>query len=189
MLTLQRRHSPKCPDRNKGPNYLKCRGQCPLRVGGTADGPGRVRLSLKTRDLQRAARKLTEMEDRLSGKPRKPLRDALQAFQAQYEQNAEETKRRYRRLLQYFSDFCSTSSLIYVDQINVESLDRYALERGKLMSWIKDVELLRQFFEFCRDREWTAKNPARALRIPKAQEPRDVVPYKARRDCENHLRV
>ena len=32
-----------------------------------------MRLSLKTRDLQRAARKLTEMEDRLSGKPRNHL--------------------------------------------------------------------------------------------------------------------
>jgi hypothetical protein len=30
MLTLQRRHSQKCPQRNRGPNYLKCRGGCSL---------------------------------------------------------------------------------------------------------------------------------------------------------------
>jgi integrase len=46
-----------------------------------------------------------------------------------------------------------------------------------MRSWIKDVELLRQFFEFCRDREWTANNPARAMKIPRKQEANDVVPY------------
>src|ERR1700722_15733667 len=66
MLTLQRRHSPKCPDRNRGPNYLKCRGRCLLRACGTTDDGQRMRLSLKTRDLQRAARRLIEIEDRMS---------------------------------------------------------------------------------------------------------------------------
>jgi integrase len=32
-------------------------------------------------------------------------------------------------------------------------------------------------FEFCRDREWTTKNPARALKVPRMQEANDVVPY------------
>jgi len=177
MLILQRRHSPKCPDRNRGPNYLKCRGCCLLRACGTTSDGRRRRVSLKTRDLQRAARKLTEMEDRLSGKPRKAILDAVKAFQVQHEQNADETKRRYKRLLHYFTDFCVDDSLVYLDQIDVEALDRYALLRCKLRSWIKDVELLRQLFEFCRDREWTAKNPARALKVPRTREANDVVPY------------
>jgi hypothetical protein len=54
MLTLQRRHSSKCRDRKKGPNFLKCRGHCSIRICGTQNGQ-RVRMSLKTRDLQRAA--------------------------------------------------------------------------------------------------------------------------------------
>ena len=177
MLILQRRHSPKCPDHNKGPNYLKCRGGCLLRACGTTSDGKRKRLSLKTRDLQRAARKLTEMEDRLSGKPRKTVIDAVKAFQAQHEHNAQETKRRYKRLLCYFTDFCAKESLTYLDQIDVESLDRYAILRCKIRSWIKDVELLRQLFEFCRDREWMGKNPARALKIPRTREANEVVPY------------
>ena len=136
-----------------------------------------MRLSLKTRDLQRAARKLTEMEDRLSGKPRKPVLDAVKAFEAQHERNADETKRRYKRILRYFTDFCARSGLVYLEHIDVEILDQYALPRCKMRSWVKDVELLRQFFEFCRDREWTAKNPARALKIPRMQDANDVVPY------------
>jgi site-specific recombinase XerD len=134
-------------------------------------------MSLKTHDLQRAARKLTQMEDRLSGKPRKPVLEALKAFAGQHEHNADETKRRYKRILRYFTDFCVKNSVVYVEQVDVEMLDRYAQPRCKMRSWVKDVELLRQFFEFCRDREWTAKNPARALKIPRMHEANDVVPY------------
>jgi hypothetical protein len=160
MLTLQRRHSPKCPDRDRGPNHLKCRGSCLLRVCGTRADGKRIRLSLKTRDLQRAARRLTEIEDRMSGKPRKPILDAVDSFKVQHEGNGAETKRRYGRLLRYFTDFCDRDSLTYVDQVDVEAMDRYAPSRNKMKSWTKDVELLRQFFEFCRDRSWTTTNPA-----------------------------
>ena len=65
----------------------------------------RVRLSLKTRDLQRAARRLTEIEDRVSGKPRKTIVDAAGAFQAQHEGKAPETKRKYKRILGFLLDF------------------------------------------------------------------------------------
>jgi site-specific recombinase XerD len=46
-----------------------------------------------------------------------------------------------------------------------------------MRSWVKEVELLRQLFEFCRVREWTAKNPARVLKIPRTTEANNVVPY------------
>jgi site-specific recombinase XerD len=143
-----------------------------------ADDGRRMRLSLKTRDLQRAARRLTEMEDRISGKPRKKVTDAVVAFQAQHEGNADETKRRYQRLLRYFAEFCASRPWTYVDQVDVEAMDLYAQLRSKLKSWVKDVELLRQFFDFCRDRDWVSRNPARALKIPRRlQDANDVVPY------------
>lgn len=145
MLTLQRRHSPKCPDQDRGPNYLKCRGGCLLRACGTTADGRRMRRSLKTRDLKRAARRLTEIEDRMSGKPRKPILDAVDSFKVQHEGNGAETKRSYGRLLRYFTDFCTRDSLTYVDQVDVEAMDRYAPSRNKMKSWTKDVELLRQF--------------------------------------------
>src|SRR5207244_2188107 len=61
--------------------------------------------------------------------------------------------------------------------IDVEAMDRFAPSRNQMKSWRKDVELLRQFFEFCRDRDWSSKNPARSLKIPKLDETDDVVPY------------
>jgi integrase len=117
------------------------------------------------------------MEGRLSGKPRKPVLDAVKAFEAHHDHNADETKRRYKRVLRYFTDFCATIDLVYVDQINLETLDRYALPRCKMRSWVKEVELLRQLFEFCRDREWTAKNPAKCLKVPRILEANEVLPY------------
>jgi integrase len=135
-------------------------------------------VSLKTRDLQRAARRLVEMEDRVSGRPRKPILEAMTAFQVQHEANAAETKRRYKRTLGYFTEFCASTSLTYLDQTDVEAMDKYAPSRNKMKSWTKDVELLRQFFEFCRDRGWILTNPAKALKIPRrTQEANDVVPY------------
>jgi site-specific recombinase XerD len=138
----------------------------------------RVRLSLKTRDLQRAARRLTEIEDRVSGKPRKTISDAVSAFQAQHQGKASETKRKYKRILGFLAQFCTSASIHYLDRVNVETMDRYTLWRAKGgWAWIKEVELLTQFFEFCRDREWTAKNPARSLKRPRMIEANNIVPY------------
>jgi integrase len=65
-----------------------------------------------------------------------------------------------------------------VDQVGVESMDRYTVVRAKSgWAWIKEVELLTQFFEFCRDREWTTKNPARSLKRPRMIEANNIVPY------------
>ena len=179
MLTLQRRHRPTCPDSRKGPNYLKCRGHCPLRISGMVDGK-RIRESLKTRDLQRAARKLTELEDRRSGVARKSIGDAIDAFHGQHAANALETQRKYRRILKYLKEFCATEGIKYVDRVDAEAMDRYATWRRKInWTWIKEIELLRQFFEFCRDREWTTRNPAKCLKRPILRQANDVVPYTA----------
>jgi site-specific recombinase XerD len=176
MLTLQRRHSQKCPDRNKGPNYLKCRGHCALRICGVANGK-RVRTSLRTRDLQRAARRLAEMEDAV-GRPRKSLSEAIDAFHAQHADHASETRRKYKRVLKYLSEYCKRESIGFVEGIFVETMDGYALWRNKTnWTWIKEIEILRQFFNFCIDREWTRKNPARALKRPRLLEANDVEPF------------
>jgi site-specific recombinase XerD len=65
-------------------------------------------------------------------------------------------------------------------------MDRYSQFRNKTnWTWIKEIELLRQFFEFCRDREWTTKNPGRSLRRPVMREANDVVPYTREENCKD----
>jgi site-specific recombinase XerD len=138
----------------------------------------RVRTSLKTRDIRRAARRLAEMDEEAVGRPRKTLGDAINAFHAQHAEHAQETKRKYKRVLAYLAEYCGSQQLRYVDQIIVEGMDGYALWRSKTnWTWIKEIEILRQFFAFCIDREWTHKNPAKALKRPRLQEANDVQPY------------
>jgi site-specific recombinase XerD len=138
----------------------------------------RVRRSLKTRDLQRAVRRLSEMEEEALGRPRKLVTEAVDAFQAQHAEHAPETRRKYKRVLACLTHYCTPESLRFVDQITVENLDGYALWRNKTnWTWIKEIEILRQFFEFCRDREWTRTNPAKTLKRPRLLEANDVVPF------------
>lgn len=138
----------------------------------------RVRKSLKTRDLRRAARRLAEMEEESLNRPRKTLGDAIKAFHDQHVGLAAETNRKYERVIGYFNEYCERESLRYVNQISVENLDGYARWRDKTnWTWIKEVEILRQFFNFCIEREWTSRNPAKALKRPRLLEANDVKPY------------
>src|ERR1700694_3654130 len=144
MLTIQRRHSKKCPDRNhqNGPNFLACRGHCLLRICGMLNGK-RVRKSLNTRDLRRAARRMAEMEEEALVRPRMSLQEAVDAFHAQHGAHASETKRKYVRVLDYLCKYCTVEWLRYVNQIRFESLDGYALWRNKTnWTWIKEIEIL-----------------------------------------------
>jgi hypothetical protein len=92
----------------------------------------RVRISLKTCDSQRGARRLVELDDRIAGKPRKTIVDSVTAFHAQHEDKGGETKRKYKRILQFLSDCCSSGSIRYLDQVEVESMDRYTLWRARV---------------------------------------------------------
>jgi len=138
----------------------------------------RLRVSLKTRDLRRAARRLAEMEQQSFVRARKRLSAAIEAFHAVEGGRAEETRRKYTRLLNYLADYCTRHSIEYLDQVSVEALDGYSRGRAKEnWTWLKELELLRQFFNFCIDREWTTKNPAKKLRRPQLFEANDVEPY------------
>src|SRR5947209_2272710 len=61
MSKIYRRHVPTCSHRHKGRSYMNCR--CPLWAEITDEG-NRQRQSLKTRNLQRALKKLAELETR-----------------------------------------------------------------------------------------------------------------------------
>ncbi len=171
---LQRRHSAKCRHRHRGPNFTKCR--CPVWASGIVDNK-RVRFALKTRDLRRAAHRLVQKEQQGSARPRQRLAAAVEAFLAFHEGRGDETKRKYKRLLGYLLDYCSEHNVEFLDQV-AEVIDGYDRARAKQnWTWTKEVELLRQFFNFCVDREWMTKNPAKRLSRPRLREANDVTPY------------
>ena len=66
-----------------------------------------------------------------------------------------------------------------VDEVGVEDLDAYRKSRGEIagLTWLKEIEILRQFFQFCTVRNWTDSNPATGVEKPKNLKPSEVVPY------------
>jgi site-specific recombinase XerD len=176
-LTPQRRHSPKCPHRGKGPNFLKCR--CKLRAVGYDDEGRRIRKSLKTRDLARAWRLLAQFgRTRELEPPRKRIAQAIAAFEEQKANKAPETKRKYRRVLGVLRSYCERRGLEFLPQVTIEALDPYVIERRKATAtWLKEIEILRQFFKFCEKRKWIDENPAADIERPSLPERDEIVPY------------
>jgi site-specific recombinase XerD len=138
----------------------------------------RIRKSLKTRDLGRAARRLAQIEEEGLSRPRKVLQEAVEAYHAHHAAKAPDTKRKYRRVLGSLAEYCKQQSLRHVDEVGVGAMDGYSVGRSKEnWTWIKEIEVLREFFYFCMDREWTTKNPAKALKRPCLLEANDVEPF------------
>src|SRR5260370_32134800 len=147
-MILQRRHTKKCLDRDKGLNFLKCRGRCPFRISGTGENGKGVRETLKVGDYERAMRRFNEFTS-LPQVPDKPIADAVEAYMGQHSCSADETKRKYRRILSYMAGFAADRGITTVRAVKLEVLAEYRLWRGKA-GWtqVKETEMLPPVFSF-----------------------------------------
>lgn len=181
QLTIQRRHSSGCPDKHKGPDFLKCRKSCKLRVVGYDAAGNRVRESLGTRDLTRATKLFTQRLESWAkpAPPAKTVDDAIAAFNEKKSNKATETVRKYRRVMGFLSAYCTRSGLVAVSEVTLETLDGYILERRReSATWLKEVEILRSFFAFCFKRHWCEENPAEGIERPTyRKDESEIVPY------------
>jgi integrase len=198
MLNLYRRHRKTCEHRAEGVEYLKC--GCPITCRGVDANGKHIRLSLKTCDMQRALRRVEQLErpnaqrsDLIpcaqpgcnirveSGrceKHRKLIPEAIQAFHDSNPDIGRGTKRSYKRTLQYLEAHASASKLVYIDQIEPGDIDRYRATRSIMgTTWTKELGTLRGFFGFCVDRNWTVRNPASKVKTPKNIKPAEKEPY------------
>src|SRR5690242_14287574 len=181
MLALWRRHEIDCPHKKHGRSAVKC--QCPIWCDGEIGGR-RIRHSLKTRDWARAGRRLAELEERLNKealgeapKKRQRLKDATAAFLGQC-QIGSSTEKKYKRVMNFLVEFGEARGVDYLDQWKLAVLDEYKQTRPLCpLSWQKELQLLRTFFEFCLDREWIERNPAKKMRMPPDPKPKPRQPY------------
>jgi integrase len=63
-------------------------------------------------------------------------------------------------------------------QLGVEHLD--AFRAGRKISpttALKELQTLRQFFDFCLERHWIESNPAKKIKLPRNIRPEEIVPY------------
>ena len=170
-LYLVRHHSGKCPHKDKGQKFLSCK--CPLGIDGTLNGR-RLRRSLRTRNLDKAYRKLAEI-DRPDYREPKSLSEAIEAFKASRDHVAHGTLRNDRRVLRNLQEIARVAGIQRLDQVTVELMDLYQRKRPiSALTWTKELATLRQLFAFCVNRKWMSDNPAREIRHPKIKpKPKD----------------
>jgi integrase len=177
MLSLYRRHTPKCPHRSKGQDYIKC--NCPVWCYGQGEDGNQIRESLKTRDWGRAGRRAAKLES--PDAPRfKPLAEAVTGFEQHIQSLEPSTQRKYKNVLRHFGEYCKSAGLEDLGEVTVDRLDGYRSSRELARTTAqKELETLRQFFGYCRDRDWIKHNPARRIKSARNIKPTDVVPYTA----------
>ena len=174
MLNLYRRHLPTCKHRAKGQNHTKCK--CPVWCDGDLNGK-RYRKSLGTTDWGRAGRRASKLEEPGAKLP-KPISEAIEAFQVSVADHAPSTISKYKRVLRFFGTLVASRGLRNMDEIGVEDIDAYRASRTiSGVTWLKELEILRQFFQFCKLRKWADDNPPSAVDKPKNIKSAEVVPY------------
>jgi len=176
-MIIWRRHTSDCPHRRKGRAHLKC--SCPLWADGYTDGRRTFRQSLNTRDYARAVKRAAAL-DQPDAPVFVPLTDAVKAFMDQCADLEESTRRKYRNVLEQLKAFCETQGEDTVTELTTELLDRYRASRKlRPITALKELQTLRQFFGFCRDRGWIKQNIARPIKGPRNIKPNEIEPYTA----------
>lgn len=110
----------------------------------------------------------------------KPVGEAVTAFlhHCASEGLADTTVKKYRNPLKKLEAFCEAEEIDTLDEIGAEKLDRFRSGRKiKQITSSKELEILRLFFRFCADRNWTRDNPAQKIKLPRHLKPNEVVPF------------
>jgi integrase/recombinase XerD len=97
------------------------------------------------------------------------IRDAVDRFLRTLDKRhlSWETVRKYRALSKRrLLAWCEREQLTALSALSVTRMDDFRETWTDSPSYaVKNVERLRAFFQFCVDRDWIAKNPAKALKI------------------------
>jgi integrase/recombinase XerD len=173
MYSLYRRHELTCRFRQKGVRQIKC--SCPVWMDGFDEQGKRRRQSLKTRSWSQAQARLQDLERGIAPPALEP-HDASPRIEAAIASFLDDCRARslapatiatYRSTLQHLEQFFPGCRL---RDLNLEALTRYRSARAQSATETSRMELarIRTLFRFCEDRDWIAKNPAKLLRLPKA---------------------
>jgi integrase/recombinase XerD len=174
MLTLYRRHTRSCGQKDR--YYRRCK--CPMWVEGTTDVGEYIRHSLKLTSWERAEEKKRELEARPDAPPTRAepvqaahgitLREATEKFCRECEARrlGDPTMRKYRTLAKQLREFAD-SRFVYLNEFTIE------LAREFRASWKdgpraagKKLERLRAFFRFSVENGWIEDSPTKHLKAP-----------------------
>ena len=179
MLTIYRRHKKSCEHREEGRKYRRCR--CPIWIDGRLQGK-EIRETLGELDWEKAQKIVRDRE--LTGEPVAEVSaisiavaTAKYAADAEARQLSSETVKKYRRLFKKLENFAGERGIKFLDEVDLDLVAEFRA------SWklgprtaAKELERMKAFFNFVRDREWIKKNPAKGLKAPKTKI-RPTLPY------------
>lgn len=156
---------------------MKC--SCPIWADGYRDGKRTMRQSLKTRDMARARKKAMILESS-EEKIYKSIDEAVDAFlkRCNIDGLGDGTLRKYTNTLNKLKEYCEKTGIDNMMEVDLDVLDGYRGSRSLApVTTYKELELLRQFCEFCRDRKWMDSNPAKKIKPPRISQANMIEPY------------
>jgi integrase/recombinase XerC len=130
--------------------------------------------------MARARKRAAALESPEETRALKQVSDAVRAFLAHCvsEGLMEATINRYRNPLTRLAEFCEANAVDSLEELTTERLDMFRAAREVRQSTaVKELAILRTFFRFCFDREWTNENPAKKITAPRNLKPNEVVPF------------
>jgi site-specific recombinase XerD len=177
MLVIHRRHIESCPHTSRDSRKCKCPIWCDWKIGGK-----RLQKPLGTAEWSVAQLRARDMEavgPDLSTAP-VTIHEATKKFLTDAEISRglrEPTLRKYKLLFRRLNEFFDDRGYILLSQITADDLREFR-QGWKLSPRTagKNIERMKTFFRFAYDFEWTRKNPAIALKSPKAEET-DAKPF------------
>ena len=169
-LELFRRHTPTCPDRHRGRNWLKCSGKrtCPIYCDGTINGR-RFRKSLG-RDLSRAEKRLNQMEQtgHASGRDR-TLGEMARLYLQECRANglAKRTIRRYEQILNALVEYAGKDPDL--GQSFLTTVSEFRLQQAwKAQTTMRgNLVALRTFGNWAVKHGWMTRNWVALVDLPK----------------------
>jgi site-specific recombinase XerD len=171
VLSVYRRHREKCPHADDRISR-KCR--CALWAKGTIEGKP-YQKSLKTRNFERAEQLARKIENGVQAKQQPKgitTKEALAAFIKDCEGRnlSRNTLRKYQTLESTLNTFGQDHGIVRCQDFTSDSVRDFRSSR-RLASLTSSKELghLRTFFQFCIDRGWLTKNPAKSIKAPQVK--------------------
>ena len=174
MLNLYRRHQSPCrftTRRNRNCN-------CPVWVQGSLRGEY-IRRGLNLRSWSAATDLVRDWEAAgeigvVKRVAAPTIAEAVSKFfaDAKAQHLSGETIRKYENLLnKRFLPWCEDGGFRYFKQLGVEEMREFRASWKDSANYAtKNLERLRSFFRFCQQDDWITKNPARAVKAPKAKD-------------------
>ena len=178
MLTIYRRHTRRCPHRDEGRKYRRCR--CPIWVDGALNARD-VRKSLGLKNWEKAQTLIREWEaeGQTVEQEHLTIAQACDEFirEAEARELCESTVKKYRQLTKQMKAFADDTGRPYLQEWNLVVLRKFRSSwKDGPSSALKKLERLRALFGFAQDAGWIAENPARKLKPPNVK-PTPTMPF------------